>query len=134
MSGTGRAIALLEAGVPSGLVPNLVGASSFSEEFSVVWNFALRVGAPVKEALRELGALEDGARAASFELQQSLALPRATKNLMVWLPVFGLFLSQAFGLQPFSAFTNPLGIASFGLAILLLLIGVARSICQKDAI
>lgn len=126
MSVTGKAIALLEAGVPSALVPDLAGAQRMQQqtaEFFGIWDFATRVGAPLKDALIELSALERDSRAADYELQQSLALPRATKNLMIWLPVFGLFLSQAFGLQPFSAFQNPLGIFSFGVAIALLFFG-----------
>lgn len=126
MSVTGKAIALLEAGVPSSSVPALAGAQRLhqeAEEFFEIWDFATRVGAPLKDALIELSALERDSRAADYELQQSLALPRATKNLMLWLPVFGLFLSQAFGLQPFSAFANPLGIFSFGVAIALLFFG-----------
>lgn len=126
MSETTKAIALLEAGVPSALVPGLSGLAHNpgpENEIQKVWNFALEVGAPLRDALLELDALERDSRSADYELQQSLALPKATKTLMIWLPVFGLFLSQAFGLEPFSAFTNPLGVFSFGLAIGLLFIG-----------
>lgn len=123
MSVTTKAIALLEAGVPSKDVPELAGASTAPKEFFLVWDFALKIGSPLREALNELSALENDSRAANFELQQSLALPRATKNLMLWLPILGLLLSQAFGLQPFSAFTNPLGVWVFGFAIALLAVG-----------
>jgi tight adherence protein B len=61
--------------------------------------------------------------ASEFELQQSLALPKATKRLMLWLPVFGVAISQTFGLNPFAGFSNPLGVFAFGLAIFLLFAG-----------
>ncbi len=123
MSTTQSAIALLSAGVPASEVSILSAERGVSPNFDVVWQSAIELGAPVSQALEELSRYERSQTASEHELEQSLALPKATKRLMLWLPVFGVALSQTFGLNPFAGFSNPLGVFAFGVAIFLLFLG-----------
>lgn len=116
---------LLSAGVPANRAWELVPQKS--AEVAAVWDFAVTVGAPIKIAMQQIALLEQSREKQQLELEQAIALPKATRSLMLWLPLFGLFLSQGFGLAPFSAFLNPLGIGTSLLAIGLLYLGNKKS-------
>lgn len=123
MSSTSRAIALLHAGVEAREVLALTNQGSADSPFETIWQSAIELGAPVSLALNELNRYERAQIASEFELRQSLALPKATKRLMLWLPVFGVGISQTFGLNPLAGFSNPVGVFAFGMAVFLLFAG-----------
>lgn len=112
----------MQAGVPARSAWQLAGDPENSD-LVLVWDFALQTGAPIAAAMQELGLQEAASQAQDLELEQAMALPKATKNLLLWLPLFGLLISQSFGLEPFAAFSNPLGVASVICAISLLIYG-----------
>ena len=84
---------------------------------------AIRLGAPLQRVLRELGEMEIELGRAEGELSQALAVPRATRALLMWLPAFALVFSQLLGLSSLSALLNPISLISIALGTTLILIG-----------
>lgn len=122
MSSSALLASLMQAGIPARQAWQLAGDINNHDLLSV-WEFAMQTGAPIVDAMRELSLQEAATQAQELELEQAMALPKATKNLLLWLPLFGLMISQAFGLEPFAAFSNPLGVVAVLLAIGLLIYG-----------
>jgi len=113
---------LLNAGVPLGRA--LSGAS---DDLLGKLEFALSVGAPLGPFLTQLDRISQDERIADFELEQALAIPRATRRLLLWLPLFSLLFAQLLGLATLNALLNPLVLISFLLAGMLLFIGAKIS-------
>jgi tight adherence protein B len=110
--------ALLESGVNLKTSLNEVGLSEFPDQLKL----AISLGAPLVPLLRSLNQLEQNRLRAQGELEQALAIPRATRKLLAWLPLITLFLSVAAGLVSIEALLSPISLAclliGFGLIFL----------------
>lgn len=84
-------------------------------------------GAPLGPTLRILQQFDIVKADVEAELENSQAIPKATRTLLLWLPAFAILLGQLVGLNPLSGLSNPLGLASFAVAGGLLLIGASWS-------
>lgn len=82
--------------------------------------FAIDSGAPLAPVLRQMEQQLRNSERAQAELSQALAVPRATRKLLIWLPGISLFFALGLGLTSFSAYLNPLVqiTAVIGLALL----------------
>ena len=83
---------------------------------------AISLGSPLIPFLRSMNQQEQNRLRAYGELEQALAVPRATRRLLIWLPIITLFLSLAAGLVSFEALFSPISMACIfaGLALLYL--------------
>ena len=116
-----RFAALLSAGVPINTARELTGIEK-DPNFSLV-EFALGVGAPLQPTLAALAAHQENLNAFAREVESAQAVPRATRRLMLWLPLLGALMGQLLGLDTFSSLgTNP-GLISFILGLGLLYLG-----------
>ena len=84
---------------------------------------AIELGAPLKTLLISLANQQEGTERAKAELAQAMAMPRATKRLLLWLPLLTLVLTLASGISSLSALSNPLVISSILLGSGLLYLG-----------
>lgn len=84
---------------------------------------AIELGAPLKTLLISLANQQEGSERAQAELAQAMAMPRATKRLLLWLPLLTLLLTIASGISSLSALTNPLVVGSILLGSGLLYLG-----------
>lgn len=118
--------ALLRAGVNPRQVMEYSGGAldaigvKFRQQVELVWSFAVRQGASLSDALEQLHRNQQQAAELSEKLRQANAVPRSTRQLMIWLPPISLALAELGGLQPIKGLLTPLGasIAAFGLALL----------------
>lgn len=85
--------------------------------------FAIDAGAELVPILWQLEQQLRNAERANSQLAQALAVPTATRKLLLWLPVLSLGLAQFFGLSSLSAYANPLVLVALLLALMLLAIG-----------
>jgi len=83
---------------------------------------AISLGSPLIPLLRSMNQQEQNRLRADGELEQALAVPRATRRLLIWLPIITLFLSLAAGLVSIEALFSPISMACIfaGLALLYL--------------
>ncbi|MBM3715265.1 MAG: pilus assembly protein TadB [Actinobacteria bacterium] len=73
---------------------------------AAVWQVAATVGAPLAETLRDtVGALRDAAEVRD-DVQVALAEPRSTARLLGWLPVLGVPLGGALGVDVWGVLTG----------------------------
>ena len=132
-SSIGAMAALLRAGVPAGRVWRLSQAelealpSAPRKELEQLWHFAVAVGAPLGSALEQLQQVQRDSARTERELSQAMAVPAATRQLLLWLPAVGLLLAQLAGFDALAGLLNPLGLAAIALAALLLAIGARWS-------
>lgn len=71
-------------------------------------------GCPLAELLTRFAAQLESEEDAEAARQTALAGPKATVRLLSWLPVFGLVLGMALGVDPLGTLLgNPWGIATF---------------------
>ena len=108
---------MLEAGLSPAEI--FSGGAGLSKEIE----FALEVGAPLKPTLVRLDQIEISKERASRELRQALAVPKATRRLLLWLPLLSAGMGQLVGLSDLGSFANPLVLFSLLLAAGLILIG-----------
>ncbi|MBD8078883.1 hypothetical protein IF651_07415 [Cellulosimicrobium arenosum] len=89
---------------------------------------AVDVGAPLVAVLEETAACVAAEAEARAEREASLAGPRATTRVLLWLPVVGVLLGYVLGADPLATATGG-GIGTVGvvLGVLLLLAGCAWS-------
>lgn len=101
---------------------SIVGAASVS----AAWSVAERSGAALAPALRGAAeSLRDRAEAAR-DVETALAGPRATARLMAWLPLVGMAMSHAIGVDVLGALVGgPLGWATAAGGVVLLSAGRA---------
>ncbi|ODT38059.1 MAG: hypothetical protein BGO45_13185 [Microbacterium sp. 71-36] len=93
-------------------------------DIAAAWAVAVAVGAPLADTLRSaVAALRDAAEVRD-DVEVALAEPVATARVLTWLPLLGLPIGVALGLDPLRTITEPLG-AGAALAGLLL-IGVSH--------
>ncbi|KQR65569.1 hypothetical protein ASF98_10735 [Arthrobacter sp. Leaf337] len=93
-------------------------------ELAACFDIAAASGCPLAGVLTRLAAqleVEDDAEAAR---QTALAGPKATVTLLTWLPVLGLGLGVALGVDPLSILLGtPLGIAALAAGVVLTVAG-----------
>ena len=84
---------------------------------------AIELGAPLKTLLISLAIQQESASKAKAELAQAMAMPKATKRLLLWLPVLTLALTFLTGISSLDSLTNPLVIVAILLGSALLYLG-----------
>lgn len=93
-------------------------------ELAACFDIAEASGCPLADVLTRFAAqleVEDDAEAAR---QTALAGPKATVTLLTWLPLMGLGLGMALGVDPLSIlFGTPLGMAAFAAGVALTVAG-----------
>lgn len=112
--------ALLESGVNLKTSLNEVGLSEIPDQLKL----AISLGAPLVPLLRTMNQLEQNRLRAQGELEQALAIPRATRKLLAWLPLITLFLSLAAGLVSFEALLSPISLACLFIGLGLIFLGL----------
>jgi tight adherence protein B len=111
--------ALLSAGVDLKTALAELQATQLPEELVL----GIRLGAPLKTLLISLAQQQESLARAMAELSQALAMPKATRRLLLWLPVVTLALTLFTGISSFSSLINPLVLVSLLVGSLLLLLG-----------
>ncbi|CAB4563303.1 unannotated protein [freshwater metagenome] len=111
--------ALLSAGVDLKTALAELQATQLPEELVL----GIRLGAPLKTLLISLAQQQESLARAMAELSQALAMPKATRRLLLWLPVVTLALTIFTGISSFSSLVNPLVLVSLLVGSLLLLLG-----------
>ncbi len=84
---------------------------------------AIELGAPLKTLLISLSTQQESTAKARAELAQALAMPKATKRLLLWLPLLTLALTFLTGVSSPRALVNPLVVISILLGAGLLYLG-----------
>lgn len=81
-------------------------------------------GCPLADLLTRFAAQLEAEEDAEAARQTALAGPKATVRLLSWLPVFGLALGMALGVDPLGILLkNPLGITTFASGLVLTIAG-----------
>lgn len=99
--------------------------------------FAISAGAPLAPLLRQLDRLERNLWRAQGELNQALAVPKATRAMLSWMPAVSLIFAQFLGLTTLAALTNPLVVFCLLLGLSLLIVGsriTAKQIAQASEV
>lgn len=115
----GKLESLLASGLP--LRPALEHSGMAS--LSPLLVEAIRLGAPLRTVLRQLDEVELSQQRAAAELTQAMAVPKATRALLMWLPAFALVFSQLIGLSSLSALAHPVSLVAIALGVALILLG-----------
>lgn len=84
---------------------------------------AIKLGSPLQRILGQLDEIELQQQRALAELNQALAVPKATRSLLSWLPAFALVASQLMGLSSLSALVHPVSLIAIALGFALILLG-----------
>lgn len=84
---------------------------------------AIKIGAPLVPTLQVLERQQLHLERTRSELPQAQAIPRATRKLLLWLPVLTVGLSELMGLGTLSGLFKPLGLVSASFALGLLWLG-----------
>ena len=84
---------------------------------------AIELGAPLKTLLISLATQQESGSKAKAELAQAMAMPKATKRLLLWLPVLTLALTFLTGISSLDSLTNPVVIVAILLGSALLYLG-----------
>ncbi len=93
-------------------------------ELAACLDIAETGGCPLADLLTRFAAQLIAEEDAEAARQTALAGPRATVKLLSWLPVFGLVLGMALGVDPLGILLdNVLGVATFGAGLLLTVAG-----------
>jgi tight adherence protein B len=111
--------ALLSAGIDLKTALEQVGFEKLPRELAL----AISLGAPVKTLLISLANQQESEQKAKAELGQALAVPRATRRLLLWLPFATLLFTLLLGISSMASLGNPLVLASLALGICLLILG-----------
>lgn len=85
--------------------------------------FAIDSGAELVPILWQHERQLRNSEQASAQLTQALAVPTATRKLLIWLPALSLVIAQFMGLTSLSDYANPLVLFSLLLGVLLLVLG-----------
>jgi tight adherence protein B len=94
-----------------------------TEPLDELVELAIRIGAPLVPALQVLEQQQRHLDRTRSELLQAQAIPRATRKLLLWLPVLTVGLSELMGLGTLNGLFKPLGLVCLVLALGLLWIG-----------
>lgn len=124
--------ALISAGVPLTKALDITGIKS-DPNYPII-EFAIGAGAPLKQTLAGLAAHQQNMAAFSREIESAQAVPKATRRLMLWLPLLGAVMGQLLGLDTFSALQTTPGLISFmvGLGLLYLGHSLTAKMLQKS--
>ncbi|PZU38813.1 MAG: pilus assembly protein TadB [Microbacterium sp.] len=108
------------------IVDALRGGGGPWRDLAAAWAIATEVGAALADALRAFStALADAAEARD-DIGVALAEPAGTARLMLWLPVAGLALGVALGLDPLRMLLSDVrGLVCLGLGLALVAAGRA---------
>ena len=115
----GRLQSLLSSGLPLRSALEHSGYASLSP----LALEAIKLGSPLKRILGQLDEIELQQQQAVAELNQALAVPKATRALLSWLPAFALVASQLMGLSSLSALVHPVSLIAIALGFALILLG-----------
>jgi tight adherence protein B len=115
----GHLAALLSSGVNLKTALAELKISSLSEQLSQ----AIQLGAPLIPLLKSLEAQELSQIRAEGELEQAMAVPQATRKLLIWLPALTLLVSLAVGIVSLDSLINPLATAGLLAGSALLVVG-----------
>jgi tight adherence protein B len=89
-------------------------------ELAACLDVAESSGCPLAELLARFAAQLEAEEDAEAARQTALAGPKATVRLLSWLPLLGLALGMALGVDPLGILLdNPWGIATFATGLLL---------------
>ncbi|MEV7662898.1 hypothetical protein [Paenarthrobacter sp. NPDC089316] len=120
-SGVGNSPADAIRGTAAGIYP-LRGSSERRVwmELAACLDIAETSGCPLADLLTRFAAQLEAEEDAEAARQTALAGPKATVRLLSWLPLFGLVLGMALGVDPFGILlNNPWGVATFAAGLLL---------------
>lgn len=90
---------------------------------AAVWTVAELAGSPLGHALRSVAETLRDAAEAEREAEVALSGPRATAQLVSWLPAVGVVLAVAVGADLVGAATSPVGAIAIGGGGVLMLAG-----------
>lgn len=112
-----KVVARLDSGTP--VARALSDAGPVWAPLAASWRVATEVGAPLGPTLRGFAEALRDAVDATDDVAVALAEPAGTARLMAWLPLGGVLLGFALGLDPVAGIAQPLGAASVaaGLAL-----------------
>lgn len=110
---------LLDAGVDLKTSLNELNIRELPDDVEL----AIELGAPLKTLLISLATQQESGAKAQAELAQAMAMPKATKRLLLWLPVLTLALTLLTGISSLDSLTNPLVIVAILLGSALLYVG-----------
>ncbi|MBN9177857.1 MAG: type II secretion system F family protein [Microbacterium sp.] len=91
-------------------------------QIAIVWAVAETVGAPLASSLRRFSAALSDAQETRDDVAVALAEPAATARLVGWMPLVAIALGLVLGFDILSTLTQPFGIASLVIGILLMLL------------
>ena len=109
---------LVSAGVPLSALDMQVDIAS-----QRLLRLAVSVGAPMLPALNALEQQLFARERIAAEVFDAQAVPKATRKLLLWLPIASVALGELMGLRTISGLVTPIGIACFVLALLILWAG-----------
>ena len=115
----GRLQSLLSSGLPLRSALEHSGTATLSP----LAIEAIKLGSPLRRVLSQLDEIELQQQRALAELNQALAVPKATRALLSWLPAFALVASQLMGLSSLSALVHPVSVIAIALGFGLILLG-----------
>jgi len=115
----GRLQSLLSSGLPLRSALEHSGTATLSP----LAIEAIKLGSPLRRVLSQLDEIELQQQRALAELNQALAVPKATRALLSWLPAFALVASQLMGLSSLSALVHPVSLIAIALGFGLILLG-----------
>lgn len=93
-------------------------------DLTIAWNASVRIGAPVAHTCRLLAEGFHARAAIEREIESAMAGPQFARRVMLVLPVFGIFVASALGLDALSFFFGSVvGWACLTFGTLLIAIG-----------
>lgn len=116
-----RFAALVHSGLPAAKAVELSHVET-EPEFELL-KFAIDAGAPLGPTAKSLALYQSHLRTFELELNQAQAVPKATRKLMLWLPLFGLILGELLGFNSLAAFATTAGLIGFLVALGLTYLG-----------
>lgn len=109
---------LVSAGVPLSALDKQVDIHS-----QKLLRLAVSVGAPMLPALNALEQQLFARERISAEVSDAQAVPKATRKLLLWLPLVSIALGELMGLRTITGIFTPIGFACLLLALLILWTG-----------
>jgi tight adherence protein B len=114
------------AGTGGSIVDALRRGGGPWQDLAAAWAIATEVGAALADALRAFSAALADAAEARDDIGVALAEPAGTARLMLWLPIAGLALGVALGVDPLRMLLSDVrGLVCLGLGLALVAAGRA---------
>ena len=114
---------LISAGVPFATAVDLADPRQLPEKFRQFIALAFELGAPLVPTLSQLEVQLRHEERSAQEVSQAQAVPRATRTLLLWLPLVAFLMSQIMGLASLKGLLHPVGMVAALLAAALLGLG-----------